>query len=170
MFSLLFHAVTRRLMIRRMHPNDWEDLYEYLSDPETVLYEPYAPYSRTDAMLEAANRANSSSFLAVCLLTNGKMIGNLYVSQTELGVYEIGYIFNRRYRGKNYAYESCEALMNLLWEHTGTKRIFAECDARNIRSLHLMQRLGMEEEKRYMGEDYTGKEREALHVQYGITR
>ena len=170
MFSLLFRHTTRRLMIRRMVPGDWEDLYEYLSDPETVLYEPYEPYSRADAQLEAANRANSPSFLAVCLLTNGKMIGNLYVSPEEPGSYEIGYVFNRRYWGKGYAFESSEALMDILWSHIGTKRIFAECDARNTRSFALMERLGMMREKEFMGKDFTGREKKALCYRYGISR
>ena len=103
MFPMDFRYPTRRLVIRRMVPDDWRDLYEYLSDPEVVRYEPYDIYTRGDAMLEAANRANSESFLAVCLLTSGKMIGNLYVARLDTGYYEIGYIFNRRYHGKNYA-------------------------------------------------------------------
>ena len=41
MFPLNFRLVTSRLVIRRMNPDDWQDLYDYLSDAETVYYEPY---------------------------------------------------------------------------------------------------------------------------------
>ena len=56
MFPLNFRLTTDRLVIRRMHPDDWQDLYAYLSDAETVYYEPYDVYSKEDARLEAANR------------------------------------------------------------------------------------------------------------------
>jgi hypothetical protein len=32
---------TERLIIRRFRANDWSDLYEYLSDPQVVNFEPY---------------------------------------------------------------------------------------------------------------------------------
>lgn len=32
---------TERLVIRRFQPEDWLDLYEYLSQEEVVKYEPY---------------------------------------------------------------------------------------------------------------------------------
>ena len=168
MFPMDFRYPTRRLVIRRMVPDDWRDLYEYLSDPEVVRYEPYDIYTRGDAMLEAANRANSESFLAVCLLTSGKMIGNLYVARLDTGYYEIGYIFNRRYHGKNYAYESCRALLDLLFQKMGAVQVIAHCDARNARSMHLMERLRMTEETRFMGKDFTGREKQAVTCQYGI--
>lgn len=168
MFPMGFRYPTRRLLIRRMVPDDWRDLYEYLSDPEVVRYEPYDVYTRSDAMLEAANRANSESFLAVCLLTSGKMIGNLYVSRLDDGYYEIGYVFNRRYHRKNYAYESCQALLALLFGRMGAVRVIAHCDARNVRSMHLMERLGMTEESRFMGQDFTGEAESAITCQFGI--
>lgn len=170
MFSMTFRCVTGRLVVRRMHPDDWEDLYAYLSDPDTVRYEPYEPYTRQEAQLEAANRANCPEFLAVCLMTSGRMIGNLYVSRYKQGVFEIGYIFNRKYRGKNYAFESCRAIMELLWKQPGTEKIIAQCDARNERSRHLMERLGMRLEETFSGEDFTGEEKQALHCRYAIFR
>ena len=34
---------TERLILRRFRKEDLQDLYEYLSDAETVQYEPYRP-------------------------------------------------------------------------------------------------------------------------------
>ena len=34
---------TERLILRRYTENDLQDLYEYLSDPQVVAYEPYQP-------------------------------------------------------------------------------------------------------------------------------
>lgn len=170
MFTLDFRLTTRRLVIRRMHPDDWKDLYAYLSDPETVRFEPYDVYSKDDAMLEAANRANMPAFLAVCLQSNGKMIGNLYFAPVEQRSYELGYVFHRKYRGKNYAYESCAALIAFAFQKMAIQRIFAECDARNTRSFHLMERLGMKKESSFMGEDFTGEQKKVLCYRYDISR
>ncbi len=170
MFTLGFRLVTRRLVIRRMRPDDWKDLYEYLSDPQTVRFEPYDVYTKADAMLEAANRANRPDFLAVCLQSNGKMIGNLYFAHREEKNYELGYVFNRKYRGKNYAYESCAALITFAFQKMDIQRVFAECDARNERSFHLMERLGMKMEESFMGEDFTKQTEKTRCFRYGISQ
>ncbi len=170
MFPLTFRLVTSRLVIRRMHPDDWQDLYDYLSDAETVYYEPYDVYSKEDARLEAANRANNAAFFAVCLQSNGKMIGNLYFAPAQDGTYELGYVFNRKYRGKNYAYESCAALVSYAFRKGIAERVMAECDARNVRSHHLMERLGMEREDSFMGPDFTGQAEKTLCYRYSVSR
>ena len=36
-------AETNRLILRRYRESDLQDLYEYLSDPEVVAFEPYKP-------------------------------------------------------------------------------------------------------------------------------
>ena len=43
-----FHIETERLILRRYKNSDLEGLYRYLSDPETVRYEPYRPMSREE--------------------------------------------------------------------------------------------------------------------------
>lgn len=36
---------TERLIIRKFRPDDFTELYEYLSDSNVVRYEPYEPYT-----------------------------------------------------------------------------------------------------------------------------
>ncbi len=40
---------TERLIIRRFEENDWQDLYEYLSDDEVVKFEPYEAFNQEQA-------------------------------------------------------------------------------------------------------------------------
>jgi len=56
------YIMTERLVIRRFTRDDWQDLYEYLSNKKLVFYEPYDVFSE-DACKEEAN--------------NNKVIGNL---------------------------------------------------------------------------------------------
>lgn len=100
------NLITERLLIRTFQENDWEDLFEYLSDEEVVRFEPYGPLSSEQARKEAADRTNDPSFHGVCLRENGKLIGNLYFHQLESDLWELGYVFNRSYQGRGYATES----------------------------------------------------------------
>ena len=79
---------TERLTIRRFKEEDWEDLYEYLSDEEVVRYEPYQVFSIEAAKREAKSRAESPGFLAVCLKENQKVIGNIYFAKQEFKTWE----------------------------------------------------------------------------------
>ena len=78
-----FRLETDRLIIRRFKADDWEDLYEYLSDPDVVRFEPYEVFNKEQAKEEAASRSKIESFFAVCLKASGKLIGNIYIQQGE---------------------------------------------------------------------------------------
>lgn len=72
---------TERLVMRRFQAGDWADLYEYLSQPETVRFEPYEPFTEEAARREAVNRMENSDFWAVVRKSDQKLIGNLYFSK-----------------------------------------------------------------------------------------
>jgi RimJ/RimL family protein N-acetyltransferase len=136
---------TERLIVRRFSENDGEDLYEYFSNPKVLEFEPYKPFTRHEAYLEAKRRASDEKFLAVCL-ENGKVIGNIYFAKGEFETWEIGYVFNEKYWGNGYATESLLAVMKYAFNHLGTRRIIAMCDPKNPHSWKLLQRVGMRRE------------------------
>ena len=61
-------------------------------------------------------------------------------------MYEIGYTFNRDYQGKGYACESIIGMMKYAFSSLGVRRIFAEIDTRNEKSIKLVERVGMRKE------------------------
>jgi [ribosomal protein S5]-alanine N-acetyltransferase len=137
---------TDRLIIRRFRANDWRDLYEYLSDPDVVLYEPYNVYNIDMCIREAAERAKDRAFWAVCLKEGGKVIGNLYLEKKDFETWELGFIFNKRYQGQGYAVESAKALMDYAFLKYETRRIIAMCNPENKHSWRLLERLGLRRE------------------------
>lgn len=176
--------VTPRLLLRKFEPGDAEALYEYLSDPEVVRYEPYEPFSRAMAEFEAHARALNPDHRAVALRpddiaqlapgeyelnapTPGRLIGNLYAPLRFSGVYELGFAFNRAYWGRGFAYEATHALMASLFGRNA-QRIFARCDAENLRSQQLLTRLGMHMESRAQAVMLRGRRRTILT--YSISR
>ena len=137
---------TERLIVRRFVPEDWRDLYAYLSDERVVRYERYGPFSREAAQREAARRAESDEFLAVCLKESGKLIGNLYLGVREYETLELGYVFNAAYWHQGYAVESARAAIDYAFANGATRRIVAMCNPKNTSSWHLMERLHMRRE------------------------
>lgn len=113
---------TERLVIRNFVSNDYKDLYEYLSDKETYTYEPGEPITLEKAKDLCKERSESNDFLAVEL--ENKIIGHIYFSRIEpknLKIWEIGYIFNKRFHGKGFASEAAKAVTENgepIWQDT----------------------------------------------------
>jgi RimJ/RimL family protein N-acetyltransferase len=59
---------------------------------------------------------------------------------------EIGCVLNPDYHGQGFASEAARALLELGFQVLALHRIAARCDARNVASLRVMERLGMTRE------------------------
>lgn len=129
---------TQRLIIRQYIPEDWKDLYEYLSDPEVVFYEPYDVYTEDKCKSEAIRRSNDDAFWAVCLKENQKLIGNIYLSKQDFNTWELGYVFNLNYQGNGYATESAKAVVNYAIKKFNVHRIISRCNPDNKKSWKLL--------------------------------
>ena len=137
---------TNRLTIRRFSPDDWRDLYEYLSQYETVKYEPYEIFTEEESKREAIRRSENDAFWAVCLKSSGKLIGNIYLSEQDFETWELGYVFNAEFLRHGYATEAARALIDYSFEEKNAHRIVAMCNPLNERSWKLLERLGMRRE------------------------
>ncbi len=139
---MLIH--TEHLCIRKFVPGDADDLAEILTDPEVTYFEPYATFTEEACVQEAVNFSESDEFYAVVL--GGKVIGKIYFSPREYGTYEIGYTFNRCFQGQGYACESVGAMIHHAFSVLGVRRIVAEINTRNAKSIRLAERLAMRRE------------------------
>jgi [ribosomal protein S5]-alanine N-acetyltransferase len=137
---------TDRLVIRRFEAGDSQGLYEYLSDTEVIRFEPYDVFTEEQAREEAIRRSSDPSFYAVCLKEDDRLIGNLYLGKGDFDTWELGFVFNGKYQGHGYAAESAEALIDDAFSNRGARRIIAMCNPKNIRSVKLIERLGMRRE------------------------
>ncbi|MDR1329767.1 MAG: GNAT family N-acetyltransferase [Oscillospiraceae bacterium] len=142
------HAIpleTDRLILRRFTPDDWKDLNEYLSQPETVCFEPYEPFSMEDSKREAVTRSENAAFLAVCLKSGGKLIGNIYIAPQDYGAWELGYVFNSKFWRNGYATEAARAAIEYAFANSA-RRVTAMCNPLNEASWKLLERLGFTRE------------------------
>lgn len=136
---------TERLILRRFRKSDLQDLYEYLSNPSVVAFEPYKAMNLEEVRKELQSRIDSEEMIAVEEKATGKLIGNVYLGRREFDALEIGYVFNDAYWGKGFARESCQAVIDAAFAR-GIHRIYAECDPENETSWHLLERLGFTRE------------------------
>lgn len=137
---------TERLIIRGFTPDDWRDLFEYLSQEAVVKYEPYEVFTEEAAKNEAVKRSADPGFRAVCLKPSGKLIGNVYLSKQDYDTWTLGYVFNSNYQGKGYATEAAKYLINHVFSAQNARRITAMCNPLNEPSWKLLERLGFRRE------------------------
>lgn len=138
-------AETDRLILRRYEICDLEDLYEYLSDPKVVEFEPYRTMTKDEVRENLNWRISTEEMVAVERKADGKMIGNVYLGKRDFEALEIGFVFRADCWGQGFARESCEKLMELSFARD-IHRIYAECDPENKNSRSLLERLGFEQE------------------------
>ena len=74
-------AETERLILRRYKKEDLQDLFEYLSDEQTVAFEPYKAMSLAEAEENLAWRIGTDEMIAVERKDSHKMIGNVYLGK-----------------------------------------------------------------------------------------
>jgi RimJ/RimL family protein N-acetyltransferase len=78
---------------------------------------------------------------------SGEFVGNLDLHSFDFDVprCQIGYVADSRHAGRGLMHEAGAALVQLAFE-LGVVRVEAFCDARNLRSIRLAERLGMRRE------------------------
>lgn len=146
-----FEIETERLIIRPFRPGDWRDLLEYLSLPETYVFEPGDPIDEDDARRLADERSRGTAFHAVQLRAEAKLVGHLYFAPVEplsSRTFELGFIFNPRYQRLGLATEAAAALIDHAFAQLDVHRVIAECHPDNVASTRVLEKVGLEREGR----------------------
>ncbi len=141
---------TERLVIRRFRPSDAPTFAAYRSDPDIARYQSWsAPYPESEAArvieLFAADDPRAPGWFqyAIALPENDELIGDIGVNTHENGMQaEIGFTLSAVWQGYGYAFEAVSRLLDHLFTERQMHRVSAECDARNVRSAKLLERLG----------------------------
>lgn len=151
---------TARLTLRPFRPDDLDDLYAYQSRPEVVRYLYWDARDRVQVQkylngklgLTALEEEGDGLVLAVVWREVGRMVGQVSLEwlSREHRQGEIGFILNPEYQGRGLATEAAEVMLRLGFDGLGLHRIVGRCDARNLASAALMERLGMRQEAHFV--------------------
>ena len=139
---------TERMLIRNFCMDDTEELYQVLSDQETMTYieSPYT-YEQTQNFIMEAGLSSSPLVFALVLKETGKVIGHvIYHTYDDTG-YEIGWVINKKYWGAGFAREITEAMIHYSREMKAGSLIL-ECDYHQAASKQIALKSGFQYEGR----------------------
>ncbi len=153
-FSIPPVLTTSRLTLRKMVPQDANDMYTYASRAdvtEYLLWSPHPDVAYTAKYLKyVQGEYKKGRFFdwAVVYTCEDKMIGT--VGFTELDkenlCAEIGYVINPEYACRGIATEAVSAVIWYAFEKLGMERIEARYMIGNVASMRVMEKCGMKRE------------------------
>lgn len=155
---------TERLRLRPFAAGDVDDLHAVMSLPEVVryLYHDVATRAQTEAMI--ATRAGQIALeaegdrltLALELRETGRVIGDVILIWTSATHRqgEIGFVLHPDYHARGLAREAAAEMLCLGFDDFRLHRIVGRCDARNIGSARLMERLDMRREAHLLENEF----------------
>ena len=151
---------TERLTIRDFVEDDWRDIVKTRTQEEVARYELWdtTTWAEREKVVERIREQRALTFdmlgkyVEFAVVLEEKAIGSVGVkrlSDTHKNA-EVGWVFDARYWGQGYATEAARALMDWGFCNLELHRITAVCDARNVPSYRLMERLRMRREAHHV--------------------
>ena len=145
---------TPRVVLRRFRAADVAAFAAYRSDPEVARYQSWSapvPLAVAAALVEefaAGDPLAPGGFqYALALRSDPALIGDVYVGLHENRMQaDIGFTLAPAHQGHGYAAEAVRRVLEHLFTERGLHRVSAECDARNLPSARLLDRLGFRRE------------------------
>jgi len=146
----MYHEMkTARLTLRPLYISDAETVHEYASDDENTTYMYFLPnktMEETRSFLECVTKEwqkDAPAAYEFAVVLNGTQIGAVSVAlNDERTEGEMGWIINKKYWHKGYAYEAACAVRDFALNELKLPRLIAQCDYRNENSYKLMEKLG----------------------------
>lgn len=153
------------LTLRRVRPNDFDDMLEYRSDPDVARYQLHGPGTpeelRAEIEQQVAVEAGAEGVpLTLVVEFEGRVIGEcqLTIGSRERRQGVLGYQFNPRFTGRGFATRAVAITLGIGFQQLGLHRIVAETDVRNERSWRLLERLGLRREAHFLHDQFVNEE------------
>jgi RimJ/RimL family protein N-acetyltransferase len=142
--------LTERLIIRKLELTDIDDFFKYRSLPEVYEFQSFKPKDKKEAedffsrVSNLPNIQNTWFQLAVDIQETNSLIGDVGIHFLEDSAQtEIGYTIAPDFQGRGYATEALRAIINYLFTDLKKHKIIASVDPENIKSIKLLNKLGM---------------------------
>lgn len=149
---MILPVYTERLILREIEESDWRQIHCYFSNHDVMRFMEHGATTEADTMnyLQRVvgwqkDEPRIHIVLGVVLKTEGNVIGDcdLHMPNIRHRKAELVYRFNPKYWGRGYATGASKAMLHLGFTQMGLHRIEALCDARNIASIKVLEKLGM---------------------------
>ena len=153
---------TKRLILRQYTLDDFDDLYELLSDPITMKHYP-KPYDK-EGTLRWINWCINSyekygfGLWALILKETNEFIGDCGLSMQNIDneiLPEIGYHIKKEFWQQGYAKEAASAVKNWAFTNTSFNTLYSYMTKENIGSYKTAKSIGMKRIKEYTNDNET---------------
>ena len=153
---------TGRLLLREYTQDDFDALYEIISDPETMAHYP-RPYDRAgtqrwlDWCMDCYARYGFGLW-AMVLKETGEFIGDCGLSMQNIGgemLPEIGYHIHKRHWRRGYAREAARAVRDWAFQNTAFDALYSYMNQTNEASWRTAMANGMKKAKEFSDSDNT---------------
>lgn len=134
--------------IRRLTMEDADTTFEYSTDFENTYYmlnSPFLTIEETNHFLAkciAEYDCEHPKYLSFAVIYNEIHVGEVFASISGKEA-DIGWIINKRYWGKGISTCAAKELIEYLRDFFQIEYLVSYCDARNISSKRVMEKLGM---------------------------
>lgn len=165
---------TKRLILREMDQNDFEDLAEMLENPRVMkAYEHDFSKEDIQAWLDRQRgryQHDGFGLWAVILKETGEMIGQAGLTMQEYNdkqILEISYMLKEKHCHCGYAKEAALACKEYAFESLNQDKVYSIIKIDNIASIRVAKSIGMNVEDTFMAHYYNGPKE---HYLYSIKR
>jgi len=141
---------TKRLLLREMNPDNFQELFRVLGDPVIMQYYPYAfDEQRVRSWIERnmnRYRENGFGLWAVCLKDTREMIGDCGLTLQNINgelLPEIGFHIRHDCQRKGYAKEAARAVRDWAFRNTDYPAMYSYCKYTNEPSFRTAEAIGM---------------------------
>jgi len=143
---------TKRLILRKFNESDFQAVHSYGGCAENIIYMPFGPNTeeQTREFIDRSiKKAEENPIVhyqyAVVLKENDTLIGGCGINLSDDEA-EVGWLLHRNYWKQGYGTEMGGELLRFGFDELKLHRIVARCDADNIGSYRVMEKLGMRRE------------------------
>lgn len=142
---------TSRLYLRRPTVADADDVFAYSSDVEVTRFMDWPTHRSVSTVAEWLNACASlwqSGAEFTWLMTQrseARVIGGISLRVAEYKA-DFGYVLHRQFWGRGFATEAARAIVDLAATIDGVYRVWATCDADNLSSARVLEKVGLARE------------------------
>ncbi len=148
---------TKRLILKSVTIENAAEIFNYRSLAEVYKYQGFRPDKKEDVIefinekvIDEINISETWIQLCIFIKESNKLIGDISIHFVDDKQVEIGYTLAPLFQGKGYAIEAVEEVINYLFKILNKHRIIASVDPENIRSINLLEKIGMRKEAHMM--------------------
>ena len=162
---------TSRLILREYTSDDFEAIFEILSDAETMRHYPKTYYEEMTRLWIERNiqryKEYSFGLWAVTLKETGEFIGDCGITIQNIDgefLPEIGYHIHKKYWRQGFGGEAARAVRDWAFENTQYDYLYSYMKYTNVASYSTASSIGMKKVKEYPDE------KNEISYAYAITR